>query len=144
MPIRPFPRTALFCCWIAAGCASPAPSPAGAPTMDNRAASSRPRSPRDVLTTEEIRAAVGAADAYSLIQKLRPSWLRMRGDPNVADSDGSVAIQVYYNGRHAGTVAVLREYEVSQLVSIRWLDPIAARSSYGARHGRGVIAIEGR
>jgi hypothetical protein len=112
--------------------------------MDNVAASSRPRSSRDVLTTEEIRAAVGASDAYSLIQKLRPGWLRVRGDPNVPDTDGSLVIQVYYNGRHAGTVAVLREYEVSQLVSMRWVDPIAARSSYGAGHGRGVIAIEGR
>jgi hypothetical protein len=112
--------------------------------MDNVAASSRPRSSRDVLTTEEIRAVVGATDAYSLVQKLRPAWLRLRGDPNVADTDGSVAIQVYYNGRHAGTVAVLREYDASQLVSMRWVDPIVARSSYGGGHGRGVIAIEGK
>ena len=97
-----------------------------------------------MLTTEEIRAAVGVTNAYTLIQKLRPGWLQVRGDPNVSDSDGSAEIVVYYNAMRAGGVAVLREYEVTQLVSIRWVDPITARSTYGGGHGRGVISITGR
>ncbi len=112
--------------------------------MDSMAASSRPRSSRDVLTAEEIRAAVGASDAYGLVQRLRPGWLQVRGDPSVSDADGSKEILVYYNGRLAGPVSILREYDVSQLISMRWVDPISARSSYGGGHGRGVIVILGR
>ncbi len=33
---------------------------------------------------------------------------------------------------------------VTQLISIRWVDPIQARTTYGAGNGRGVIAITGR
>lgn len=89
-------------------------------------------------------AAASGSTAYEIVQKLRPAWLQVRGDPNVADADGSREIQVWYNGRHAGGVTVLREYEKNQILSMRWVDPIAARSTYGQGHGRGVIVVTGR
>jgi hypothetical protein len=139
-------RIALFIVPLAglAACAPAKPRPTQSPPSDVIAAASRPTSNRQVLTQAEIRAAVGVSDAYALVQKLRPMWLQVRGDPTVADSDGSREILVYYNGARAGGVSVLRQYEVSQLVSMRWVDPIAARSSYGGGHGRGVIAVHGR
>jgi hypothetical protein len=115
---------------------------AGKPVADVVAAVSNPRTRRDALSSEEIRAS-NASNAFELISKLRPVWLVLRGNPNVADTDGSVAIRVYYNGTPVGDISVLRQYEVSQLISIRWVDGITARSTYGGGHGRGVIAITG-
>lgn len=112
------------------------------PTWDVMAAASRPRSTRDVLTGEEIVSA-HASNAYDLIRRLRPQWLQMRGSASMPDPDGSREIQVWYNGRSAGSISVLRDYDESQIISIRWVDPITARSTYGPPNGRGVIATRG-
>jgi hypothetical protein len=138
---------ALIACAAAAACAQPQPGETGpqpaTPERDVIAAVSRPRSSSDVITGEEIRASM-ASNAFQVIQKLRPGWLVLRGDPDHPDPDGSSVIRVYYNGSPVGDVSVLRQYEVSQLISIRWIDGINARATYGGGHGRGVISITGR
>lgn len=119
------------------------PSRAGKPQSDVLAASTRPRTSRDVLTEDDIKAAT-AADAYDLIQRLRPAWLRQKGDPSQMDADGSREIRVWVNGRDAGGLSVLRNYDSHQIVSIRWVDSINARATYGRGYGRGVIALQTR
>lgn len=130
---------------LLAACAATAPrsdTPAmGAPQSDAIASASRPRSARDVLTAEEISAAA-AGTAHDLIQRLRPAWLRQKGDPSVID--GSYEIRVWVNGRDAGGLGVLRDQDSRQVVSARWVDPINARSTYGRLYGRGVIALQTR
>jgi hypothetical protein len=120
-----------------------APSRAGRPQSDVLAASTRPRSARDVLTEAEIRAA-NASDAYDLVQRLRPAWLRQKGDASQMDADGSREIRVWVNGRDAGGLGALRDYDSNQIVSMRWVDSISARATYGRGYGRGVITIETR
>jgi len=119
------------------------PSRAGNPRPDVLAASTRPRSARDVLTEEEIKAA-NAADAYDLIQRLRPDWLRQKVGPSQADADGSREIRVWVNGRDAGGLNALRNYDSHEIVSMRWVDSISARATYGLGYGRGVITLETR
>lgn len=119
------------------------PSRAGKPQPDVLAASTRPRSARDVLTEAEIRAA-NAADAYDLVRRLRPAWLQQKGDPSQADADGSREIRVWVNGRDAGGLSALRNYDSHQIVSMRWVDSINARATYGRGYGRGVITLETR
>jgi hypothetical protein len=141
------PVSAVCLSVLLAACTLPAPrstpSRAGNPQSDVLAASTRPRSARDVLTEGEIKAAT-AADGYDLVQRLRPNWLRQKGDPSQMDADGSREIRVWVNGRDAGGLATLRNYDSHQIVSMRWIDSINARATYGRGYGRGVIALQTR
>jgi hypothetical protein len=89
----------------------------------------------------EIRAA-RAADAYDLIQRVRPDWLRQKPGPAETDADGSREIRVWVNGRDAGGLGVLRSYDPERIVSMRWIEPSRARGTYGA--GYGVIELQTR
>lgn len=115
------------------------PSAASASPEDPQSRITHLRSRRDVITLEEIEAA-HVTTAYEVVSRLRPNWLYNRGGP-FPDSDGSVEIQVYYNGQHVGGVDELKRYSAAQLVSMRWIDPIRARTSYGGGNGRGVITL---
>ena len=53
-------------------------------------------------------------------------------------------MQVWYNGRPLGNTDTLREISTSQVIEMRWVDPIQARTTYGPGNGRGVISITGR
>lgn len=120
-------------------------APAGSPvTADPAGNAVRPRYRRDQLTPDEIAATTATSSALDLVRRLRPEWLRNRGGSTQPDSDGSREVQVWYNGRHLGDVGTLRDVATSDLISLRWVDPIDARISYGPGNGRGVISITGR
>ncbi|HLM67473.1 MAG TPA: hypothetical protein VK358_08100 [Longimicrobium sp.] len=141
------PASAACLAMLLAACALPAPrstpSRAGKPHPATPAAAARPGASRDVLGEEEIRAA-NAVDAYDLIQKLRPAWLRQKPGPSEMDADGSREIRVWVNGRDAGGPGVLRNYDPERIVTIRWVDPTRARVTYGAGYGRGVVELQTR
>jgi hypothetical protein len=118
------------------------PTAAAVSPADPVAGQSRIRSRRDVLTTEEIDA-THASNAYDVVQRLRPQWLHNRGGP-YADPDGSVEVRVFMNGQPIGGVAILKELSLMQVGTMRWVDPIRARGTYGPGNGRGVITITGR
>jgi hypothetical protein len=103
----------------------------------------RPRS--ELLTEQELDDARnrGVGTAHALIAERRPQWLYNRGG-SVADSDGSVAVQVYYNGRRLGGVESLASINLSSVISMRRIDPIEARATWGPGNGRGVILVTGR
>ena len=120
-------------------------APAGSPVAADPIASAvRPRYRRELLTEQEIAATNVTTHAFDLVRRLRPEWLRNRGSYNQPDNDGSREVQVWYNGRQMGNTEQLREISTSQVISIRWVDPIQARSMYGPGNGRGVISITGR
>jgi hypothetical protein len=135
----------------ACGPAAPetSPGPAAAPTAartpaDSSSAAGRPRFSRDVLTEEEIRQANIVSNAYEVVTRLRPQWLRMRGTTAVPEDDGTREIQVWNNGRKLGNPETLRDITVTQIIEMRWVDPIQARQRYGPGNARGVIAINSR
>lgn len=139
------PRLSLFFLLVLTACASTgAERPLPPPSADVIEASTQPRNRADVLTPEEIEAATSASNAHQLVSLLRPNWLRLRGNPDHPDPDGSRVIQVWYNGRNMGDVSMLRDISRGQIISMRWVDPITARATYGPPNGRGVIAINGR
>jgi len=116
--------------------------PATAASPASPAAARRARIQRDLITQEEIDAAQ-VATAYDVVQRLRPQWLRNRGGP-VPDPDGSVEVRVYYNSQPMGGVEALRDYTAGQVATLRYFDPINARTMYGPGNGRGVIVVTGR
>jgi hypothetical protein len=118
---------------------------AGAPvSADPLAATTRGRGSRDHLTEAEISAATVTSNAFDLVRRLRPAWLRNRGASDQPDNDGSAVVQIWYNGRNLGGPEMLREISISQIVEMRYIDPIQARITYGPGNGRGVISITGR
>ncbi|MBV9109544.1 MAG: hypothetical protein JO306_09075 [Gemmatimonadetes bacterium] len=119
-----------------------APTAASASPADLTAAASRVHRRSDVLTTEEIDDS-HEPTAYDVVRRLRPQWMHNRGGA-VPDADGSYQVMVFYNGQPVGDIDVLKEYRVADVGTMRFVDPVRARATYGPGNGRGVITLTGR
>ncbi len=80
----------------------------------------------DHITAAEI-ATTSANNAYELIERLRPSWLRPPGSGSLSGGVRSQVILVYLDGVRLGDLGSLRSLSVSGIRSLQWLD--AARAS---------------
>lgn len=116
---------------LAAGCASTGTARSGAPATD-----------RNHITTEEIRS-VPARDAYDIVQRLRPDWLR---PPLGRSARYETVIGFYYNKTRLPDVESLRSIEASSVTSIVFLDAAQARGlpSQGTQHMAGAIVVSTR
>ncbi len=122
-----------------AGCAAPA---GGGGATDPTARSSgmvlpRLRSDRDRLTAEEIQA-TRLSDLYSVIQRLRPVWLRIRGRDRESDP---MIIWVFRDQQRQGGVEVLRRMGTTDVAEVRYVDPITAKGTLGADMLHGAILV---
>lgn len=93
------------------------------------------------ITREEIHEAPSYADAYHLIRKLRPFWLRKRGAQSFSDAG---AIDVYVNGQHYRGVQALHSINPLNVKSITFLGASDATVRYGTGHSYGAIVIKRR
>ena len=93
----------------------------------------------NVLTVEEFEGAT-AADVMALVQQFRPNWLHTRGTISILDPSAG-DLRVYVNGVSAGDVNRLREYRVSEVRELRFLNAGEAQQRYGVGHGGGVIEV---
>ena len=95
------------------------------------------RASGSTITNEEILEA-RLPDAYAIVQRLRPNWLRRRGvDVPRAAQD----VMVYFDATPRGYAPVLRNIRASNIYEIRYLDPLAAKARYGPGHDHGVIIV---
>lgn len=108
--------------------------------------SDRPRrgSP-DEITREEI-AVTSATNAYELINRLRPNWLRA---PNTGSISGvrSQLTLVYLDRHRLGDLQSLRTLNTSEIQSMVWLDAAKAATvltEIGSEPIRGAIVIKTR
>lgn len=92
------------------------------------AAAGGPGRSSDLITAEEIQANP-SPNAYELVRKLRPTWLRGRGVTSLRDPVAAGAIVVYLDESRFGGVEALRQISTSGVRSIRYLTP----SSPGVR-----------
>jgi hypothetical protein len=94
----------------------------------------------DSLLQEEIRAS-GARNAYELVERLRPRWLRA-GPPRSTRLD--TVILVYFNGTALGGPETLRDIALEQVHRMRVLDSAEAGQlpGLGSRHVERVIMVE--
>jgi hypothetical protein len=99
---------------------------------------------RDILTRQELQP-YDSQDAYTVIGRLRRSWLNVRSTGSVVNPQnlGSESqIQVYVDGvRTARGVEDLRSIDVGQIREIRYLDARDATMAYGTDHGAGAILV---
>lgn len=99
------------------------------------------RSSSDRITHEEIEHGHWA-NAYDLIENLRPRWLRAHGPDTILGDP--VVVQVHLDGNRLGGVDNLRGISVADIESIEWFDPVSAAARWGADHGNGTIVVSTR
>ena len=106
----------------------------------------------DLLTLEDL-APHAAMDTYSVIRRLKGSWLRTRStgtmtntstgqlNSNLGSNDES-QIKIYIDGslRVAG-VEDLKDLPVAEVMEIRHLNARDATMQYGTDHGAGAILV---
>jgi hypothetical protein len=114
----------------------PAPDTAAAHPAP-RPAARRPRHHPDEITAEEI-AAEHVSNAYQLVQKLHPEWLRQQ----VGGEVGANPL-VVYNGSRMGDVEALRDYKPELITSIRRYSTVEARARFGPAANGGAIVLTG-
>ena len=86
---------------------------------------------RDVINEERIQAS-NANGVDQLIEWEEPRWL------------SNPSTRVYVDGDDWGTISVLPELRLSDVVEIRYWAPHRAESRFGAGHSAGVLEITRR
>ena len=107
---------------------------------------------RDLITQAEItERALDAKNAYDIVRRLRPHFLRQRSVGAIEkplNNDGSrntaamkTDIQVYVNGIRRGGTGSLRELSRDAVVDIFYLGPSDATTRFGTGHESGAILV---
>jgi hypothetical protein len=98
------------------------------------------RRPANVITTAELDAS-GHGDAFSLVQSLRPQWLRVRGPSSLNLRE---IVRVYLDGSMLGGPDHLRQISTHSIATLRYLDGLEATQRWGLDHGAGAIVVSTR
>jgi hypothetical protein len=99
-----------------------------------------PSRQREVISAEEIESSTGLRSAYEVVERLRPLWLRSRGDRS---THLTTEIVVYQDNTMLGDVETLRSIPIDLVDSVRSLDSSEAMrlAGLGSRHVERVIMI---
>lgn len=103
----------------------------------------QPGSPRpnsDQITRVEIDEA-GPSDLYTLVQNLRPLWLRERGAVSFTDETDVV---VYLDGTRMGGRESLRGIHSSNVETLQFYNAQRATARFGVGHVNGAILVTTR
>jgi hypothetical protein len=102
-----------------------------------------------VITAEEI-AQNPSSNAYELIQRLRPGFLRTRGAVHGTASPGgssgfeAVDLVVYLNDSRLGGSEQLRQLQTTDIREIRYYNSADATTRWGTGHAAGAIQVISR
>ena len=101
-----------------------------------------PRGERDLITAEEVEG-VAVSNAYELIERLRPLWLRSRGGRSTRLE---TEIVVYLDGSMLGGIDALNGIPIEMVGSVRALDAADAGRlpGLGSRHVERAIMVMSR
>ena len=106
-----------------------------------------PKSSSRQITEADIeRLGSSAANAYDIVQALRPQWLRKRNDvlnlPGVTAGDtGMPDFSVFVNDHEMGGLSFLRALPAEQVYSMRFLTMNEVGARYGPTNGPGIIVV---
>ncbi|HEV2147686.1 MAG TPA: hypothetical protein VGR37_09820 [Longimicrobiaceae bacterium] len=110
---------------------------ATAPAAQEAPAKKKTRVDRSKLTQEEISRAA-QTDAYTIVQALRPNWLRVRGASSV---NRPVYVRAYQDGAPLGGAESLRRIPRDAIREIQFLDGTVATQRFGTDHSAGAILV---
>ena len=124
-----------------AACAS-----AGTSSGTTSGTTSSTRTSPDRLTTADIQSS-GASNAFDLINRLRPNWLRPPSMGSLSGGARTQLIVVYLDGHRLGDIQSLRSLSLSGLQSFEWFDATRAATvlnEMGSDPIAGAIVIKSR
>jgi len=104
--------------------------------------SSSSRSGSGPITAEHI-AELPSADAYNVIERLRPGWLRTRGRSSIQHPTAHHPV-VYLDSVRYGGIESLRQISSDAIRDIRFINASDATTRYGTGHAGGVILVRSR
>lgn len=93
----------------------------------------------DVISAEEIAARPDLQTALDAVQRLRSSWLRIRG--RGSPTADPAPIVVYVDGIRMGGIEMLRNYPARQIQEMRRMNAADATTRYGTDHSSGAIIV---
>jgi hypothetical protein len=129
MPTATKPTRILIvaACLALSACASGGPSD----TVPRRGSSDR-------ITADELQQSAGQ-DLYTVVQRLRPQWLVIRGG---VTAQGRATIAVILDGvRQLGSVEVLRSMKAADTQELRFVNARDATTRYGTDMTAGAIEV---
>jgi len=101
----------------------------------------------NVISMEEIIES-SASNAYEVIQRLRPNFLRTRGavhgTPGATNAVEMVDLVVYLNENRLGGSDQLRQISTTDIKEIRYFNSSEATTKWGTGHSAGAIQIVSR
>ena len=100
----------------------------------------RRTSPDELLREEILRDGEADATAYELIQRLRPNWLRARGQVSLGSPEAAYAL-VYMNEVLYGGLMTLHQIPPGQIERMEFIRGIDASIRWGTGHTAGIISI---
>ena len=99
---------------------------------------------QNVISMDEITESA-AANAYDLIQRLRPNYLRTRGavhgTPEGKNKLEPVDVVVYLNENRLGASDQLRQISTLDIREIRYFSASEATTKWGTGHSAGAIQV---
>lgn len=105
-------------------------------------ASSTPRRSADLITREEIEG-TDATNMEQVIQRLRPTWLRGRGQVSIANAGAGEPL-VYMDDTRLGGLDALSTVVPNEVLEVRRLNAAEATNRFGTGHAGGAIVIRRR
>jgi len=93
----------------------------------------------DHIEFEEIQA-IEVSDAYQIVQRLRPRWLRSRGVMSINNPTPTSPV-VYIDQVRHGHVNTLRQIEAGSVLELRYLSAGDATTRFGTGHPGGAILV---
>ncbi len=125
---------------VSAGCgAAPVPSPF-TPRAATTTGESDAWSPDAIERSEIVERAASDQDAMRLLRRLRPGWLRARGDNSFTDPSAKYPV-VYIDEIRHGPLGTLYEIPVSQIARVEFFGTSDATTRWGTGHPAGVINV---
>lgn len=94
------------------------------------------------ITRAEVEAST-QTDAYRLIYKARPGWLRARSPVGIG-VNGVAPIQAFVDGMPVGPAEYLKQVPISVVESVVFLNGMEATQRFGTDHGNGAILVTTR
>lgn len=108
------------------------------------ASSGAPKASRDanLITREEIAASM-ETNAYEVVVRLRPLFLKSRGSTTL-DPLALTTATVFVDGQRYGEVGSMRGISANSVDHIRYIPGSDAVTKYGMQYGKGAIEVTTR
>ena len=119
---------------LVAACAGPGAGDPEAPAPESGS--------RNVIVQDDL-AAYSDLSAFEIVRRLRPAWLRYRGQ-SVLSGPEREGLRVYLDGSFYGDADALGQLQARNLEEIRFLDSRQATLRFGTGHTVGAILVTTR